>query len=527
VHDWADSLILSRFSGVLHRQTGLLLNIQELTENPTIQAQATLLSTRTSNSSSTEGFLDIAPAHDGPPNIEDMVHTFGDEERFIQTKEMAEATLAPLGLNWEDVEDVIPMNPMQDIFMKYRRPQTSNHRHAFIALGSTISSLRIALESALAHHSMLRTMGMYFDSTTPLHITVRPSQRWFSHCITILPPVKSSSDLSTLVYNDPNLDHACFPGPLFRMILTHVEDSNCAGLVYQVQHSTFDAISLTMFLDDLDIFLQNPSATIKPHIPYKSWADNYYTMQDSPLARSSVKWQANRLKGIASFPDALAPVQRAPEWFKGSSHGWIDLNTGKPGPERKALDAEPIGVTGIKGRCSLPDIQALKVTHGVEGSQIVKAALAILTTGYTNQTFALFGQSQAGRTWPFLPSWQVSRMPPAMDINGPCVQSSLNRIAVDKEERVMDMLARLQAEQQLLNKHAYAPSRQVAEALDAFGGGDGQFHLEAFKRQIFNWLPIPPEFEHKRLKVEQVESRTDCGLLWNCGYFHSYFQKLC
>jgi hypothetical protein len=73
----------------------------------------------------------------------------------------------------------------------------------------------------------------------------------------------------------------------------------------------------------------------------------------------------------------------------------------------------------------------------------VKAALAVVTTKYTKQEYALFGQAQAGRTWPFLLPWQAERMPPAMDVDVPAVQGTMNRIPVNSEETVLSMLSRL------------------------------------------------------------------------------------
>lgn len=78
------------------------------------------------------------------------------------------------------------------------------------------------------------------------------------------------------------------------------------------------------------------------------------------------------------------------------------------------------------------------------------------------------------------------------------------------------MLTCLQAEQQDLNKHAYAPQRRLIAALNAATEGESNFLGDAFKRQIFNWLPVPPTFDFKKLRKVQIESRTDCGLLWNC-----------
>jgi acyl-CoA synthetase (AMP-forming)/AMP-acid ligase II/aryl carrier-like protein len=438
VHDWADSLILARFSAVLHREAGHQITLSELMEHGTLAAQAKLLSGR---GSSAARISDLKPKRDGPPTVGDMAHARGDPARAKRTEELANKTLSPLGLSWKDVEDVIPMNSIQEMFMEYKRPQTSNHRHAWACPGSTMSELKKAIEGAVSHHNMLRTMGLYFDTTTSVHLTIRPSAKWFSHCITFVDPI------NTLAYNDPKLDYAAFPGPLFRFVITHIRDENCAGLVYIAQHSVFDGVSLPLFIEDLNTLLVSPAAVLKPHVPYKAWADNYYNLQDSAIAHTHVAWQARRLQGISSNPETLFPIQQAPEWFKGSSIGWIDSRTGLPGAPRKSLDAEPIGVKGLFIQGKLPDIQALKMQHGIEGSQIVKAALAVVTTKYTKQEYALFGQAQAGRTWPFLLPWQAERMPPAMDVDGPAVQGTINRIPVNYDETVLSMLSRLQAEQ--------------------------------------------------------------------------------
>ena len=136
---------------------------------------------------------------------------------------------------------------------------------------------------------------------------------WFSHCITFVDPVKTAKDLSTLVYNDPKLDYAAYPGPLFRFVITHIHDENCAGLVYMAQHSVFDGVSLPLFIEDLNTLLVSPSSMLKPHVPYKAWVDNYYNLQDSSIANSHVSWQVQRLRGISKSAATLFPVQRAPE----------------------------------------------------------------------------------------------------------------------------------------------------------------------------------------------------------------------
>jgi hypothetical protein len=256
-------------------------------------------------------------------------------------------------------------------------------------------------------------------------------------------------------------------------------------------------------------------------VPYKAWADHYYSLSPSHLATASVNRQASRLKGISSNPKTLFPVQRAKGWFKGSSQGWIDHATSLPGGSHPSLDVHPIGIIGIKGSAQLPDIQALKIEHGIETSQVVKAALAVMTTRHTGQTEALFGQSQAGRSWPFMLDWQVDRMPPTMDIDGPLLQRTLNRISISPSSTVINLLESLQNEQQLLNKHAYAPLNALVAALDKGVEGEGAFMSDAYQRHVFNWLPMQngelgDGYGLKKLKNVQIEATDDLGSLWNC-----------
>lgn len=533
--EWGDSLVQARFSAVLLREAGLFIRLHELLEHPTIEDQTRLLSARSTSANPTgSGMLS---ERDGPPGIYDMVHSHGDEERLKKTQSLSINMLKPLGLGWDDIEDVVPMNGTQELFLKYRRPQSQNHRHAFLCNRSTVAEVRKAIQTVLVQHSMLRTMALYFDSCTSLHVIVRPSDQWFSKCIQELPPIAKEDDLSSLAYGDIEQDHACFPGPLLRFIIAHVEETKCAGVIYMVQHSVFDSVSLSLFLDDLDTVLTNPATKLKPHFPYKAWADSYYNLQYSSIAKASVEWHVSRLRGISKNPAALFPTQRAPEWFKGSSHGWIDIKTGRPGPLREPLTPNYLGVKGITGQVTLPDLRVLKMKYNIEAPQLAKAALAIVTIRRTKQPYALFGQVQAGRTWPFMLEWQANNMSPAMDVAGPTFQVMLDKVPVNENERVIDMLLYLQTEQYLLSRHSCAPLRQVASALnenetpkdilDFEGkikgspwieteGGEGDFMCDAIRRNYFNWLPTRPEFNHKTLQKVQMESRVDSGCVWQC-----------
>lgn len=196
---------------------------------------------------------------------------------------------------------------------------------------------------------MLRTLAIHDDASTPLHVVLRPSSTWFQHCITILDePIDTAADLKRLLWNDLQYDFAAYPGPMFRAVVTYVREENCAGLVYMIQHSVFDGISLEFFLQDLDALLVAGKTTssssssslpqrvplpridrIRIPIPHLSSSANFCTIvYQSPSRHSFPSTQPYFLD------------KKLPEWFKGDSTGWIDESTGKPGPERKLASSE-------------------------------------------------------------------------------------------------------------------------------------------------------------------------------------------
>jgi len=514
IRDYADSLVIGRFPGVLKKETGHAITAQEITSHTTPAAQAKLLESR--GKSAAEISVKF-PQHDGPPNANDMIHTLGSDDSYQKTRKLCEELLGPMGLIWDDVQDVLPLYSYQDVFLTRRRPQSNNHRHAYLCTGASVEQCCNAVEAALEQHDMLRTLAVKYDDHTPLHVIVRSSKDWFQHCITVAEPVETAADLKKLYWNDPKYDHAAFPGPLFRAVVAHVKDENCAGLVYMAQHSVFDGISLPFFLQDLDALLGgNKASSLMKRVPFKPWIESEYNLRNSVAAKKSIEWQAQRLSGLHNKKDALFPVQKAPEWFKGDSTGWIEASTGKPGPDRPSLVENGDGVSGLSESCSLPDMQRLKHEHGIDASTVMKAALALLNTKHTGQDTALFAQYQAARSWPYFQEWQVSQLPSAMEVDGPTVQSIVLSIGISKGASTLDLLRKIQDQQSAITQHAQAPFLDIVSKLNESGKGDGDIMYDITRRQIFNWLPSSTSggFQNMR-KIQQV-SRTDVGILWNC-----------
>lgn len=387
-----------------------------------------------------------------------------------------------------------------------------------------MTNIHLLTTEKLTHHAFLRSMAMVLDKETvpdlPLNIIVRPNKKWFSKTIVQLPNIEKATDLATLEYGNPELEHVCFPGPLFRCALVFIEETQCAGILYSISHSLFDGVSLQMFLDDLEATLLDTTGTskLKPVIPYKAWADSYHNLQASPQARASVAWQVNRLQGISKNPSALFPARRAPGDFKGDATGWRDP-AGNLGPPRKKLNPNDEGQKGLTRLVNMADMQMLKTKHNIDTPQILRAALAVITVRHTQQPYALFCQSQGGRnTWPFMPAWQADRMPSTMQVAGPTVQTALIKAHVREEETILDLLTRLQSEQEDTTRHVFAPWEQVISSLNDLCAGEGDFVAAQLPwgRQVFNWLPYyVGENEYKALQKVQFESRVDCFLCWN------------
>lgn len=514
--DWADSLTMGRFPMLLQRETGMVIRLQNLVDNMTPASQARFLKSTGGTSQSKP--LQLISSHEGPPTMEDMIHTHGDESRFEHTVQICNDTLNALGMNWEDVLDVFPMYSYQQRFLMRWRLRTYNHRHAFLCTGASVQAACTAVEAALTRHDILRTMAVMFDDQTPLLVAMRAGEKWFDKSITVLEqPVASAKDLETIFFHDTIMDYAAFPGPLFRVVIAHVKDEDCAGIVYMGNHATFDAISLGYFLEDLDLLLKNPKETkLHNSTPFKAYVSSAYDLRTSRTAKDSVTWHVKRLSGLKTKKAALFPIQKAPEWFKGDCAGWIDPSTGKPGKRelRAGPDSSPAGVDGLSVRCDLSGLQRLKKEHGIEPPCIMKAAITILNSRRTGQTSALFSQPQAARDWPFLPKWQEELMPPAMAVNGPTVEMVVLKVEFEPHKTtVFQLMRRFQDEQSFLNKHHHAPLHDIADAL---GKEEGDMYIDMTRRQIFNWLPTAAGSQFQRLRRVQLLSRADVGLQWNC-----------
>ena len=520
-----DSLTIMRFCYEVEKTCDKRLSLGDVYGNTTVQQQAQLLQTRDASQSALEQITGSEIATDtqmsGEPSIQDMLATFESAMLAERAVETFKTVLSKMNLSWEkDAETIYRNNDMVgDFWSSSQRPSSSNLRWVFEIAGKTTKEVRRALEEALTRHSTLRSICVQFHGQLPVHVVIRPSRLWFDQCIVIKEKVSSLDDLRASV-SDPLLGFAGPSRPLCRAIISDIKAKNSTGLVMSVHHSTFDAFSMSAFFQDLESLLSNDKAILSHRTPFKLYADSYHLYKYSPQAREAARHAASRLKGISKHSAALWPIQKGHEWLIGSDKDWT-YRDGSPGqPEvRKSFDREdnrPEGVAIYRKESSL-QFPPLKMSHNVDASTILKAAVALFNTQSRGQHHALFCNLDSARKWPFLQDWIVKTLPNPLDIAGPTMGCTINILSVNSNETVLDFLRKLQEDQIEQSQYADAPFRDIMGHLS---DEEAQIIHDIGRRQIFNWDPTlrtRMAIGRKSLSLIGRQGWLDLGVFWNFG----------
>ncbi len=127
---FADSISIMLFRDKLKKETGRTLALEDMVSHNTIEAQIHLLSIQ--HQSPIRSRPAFRQERTGPPSVNDMVHTRGDVAQAKDTRGLVEEVITSLGLNWNDVEDVIPAYDLAQVLYKRRRQLTWNFRYALV-----------------------------------------------------------------------------------------------------------------------------------------------------------------------------------------------------------------------------------------------------------------------------------------------------------------------------------------------------------------------------------------------------------
>jgi hypothetical protein len=413
----------------------------------------------------------MARAQNGPPGIADMAHVNGDPQRFLETRGSATKVLENFGLSWDtDVEDIIPIKDSFFAVADGPRPQSFRNRMAFRIGRDKVRNVRKALHKGLSSRPLFRTVLMKMPDMTPLHIVIRPGEQLFSTLITEKMGLNEAA-IEEMTTNDSGDSFSRIL--MFQAIIVYSADS--ATLILTYNHSVFDAMSMIPWYRDLDILLTDPETPLLQLTPFKLFADMTYSHRDSMPATLDVQYMVQRFSGISKHADAFWPPQRAPGWFIASDQDCEDHET-----RMKARKGAPIRYPRVVTKTHVPHMTSMKARN-ILPVIVVKTAIALFNIQQTGQEYAIFHNIDAGRAWPFMPAWIP--LPPAMSIDGPTIEWTMNMFRILPDETPGQLLERIRDDQEELSLHAHAPLFRILDGL----GSEAPFLVDAFQRQTFNW----------------------------------------
>lgn len=523
IEAFADSLMMMQLSGTVKKELGRDITVEDFKMCETIQDQANLIDARPLKSA-----VPVVPKREGPPTLQDMPHCREREDVYWETVYAAEGVLAPYGLKWNDVEDVMPLPDWDAIFCNRARPSSWNLRFSYHA-PVDVESLERAVKASLDFHPTMRSMGFQLGEDMLL-ATVHPTEGWIKASMTTGWEVETREDLNNLVLDDPILDNASAPGPLVRFHLAKIRSDGTSGLVLIASHSVNDMSMTKVWLEDI-VTLLTGEGTIVPHAQFKDYATAFFDHREGLEADNGIKYWSEKHQGISLLPETTYwPAQRAPEWFKGSDIGWTRWNGTKARKgERQIAPADKLKAQkGIRRMVKVQDIARLKAEHNVPVFMLVKAAIALMNILKTGGKEAIFGTINAARTWPFSSDYSALEREAytgnPLDISGCTTEYVLDRIPVAQTKSLIAFMQQVTKDEEQNSAFAHTPFFRVVDRLrDPLSADDtrtfsererdAEILLPLIRRQSFNWLPTAPTAQNPQgLQFQEMLTRMDNGL---------------
>lgn len=502
--NFADSITIMRVRDMYRKELGLTLSAHEMIENGNLQSQISALEEKSSHSRKDSDHR--APLEVRSPTLDEIQVAVGPENDPTAFKKAASSAIGKYGFEFDlDVEAIIPTSDFTNVLLRHKIMDTWNFGIAVAADGSTISSLKQALTAALKHSPLWPSFYVLGGDGSPFYVTMKPQEKLYDHCLTVCGSVASLADLQQVAIQYPHREHSTYPGLLFHARIYHVEELDSAAFVMYLHHAVHDASSMRLVLEDINQSLREPEQPLRPHVPFKMWADLYHSLRDSPRATLEVNWHVQRLRDLHLHRKALYPPATVP---------------------RQATTANP---DGIDYGFDAPQLLNLKRHHPhITASVVLKAAMALVNVTRTQHTHALFSNFEAARSnFPFwsdtlrhisIADGTTLADVDASDVAGPTMNAVTNLIPVEHSESALDFLTRLQTEQAELTKRAHAPWRRIISKLNDLHPGEnaGNMLPEAHQTQFLTWVP---GFlgDYERVRVAQIAIRAALGLVFVAG----------
>lgn len=502
---FADSINLLRYCDAIFRSCGKRLYLQDVVEHDTIAKQADLLRARAHcKIKEAPGKKIFGTRKEELPLKSSQIFSAKQSKADITLKPMAEplpqwrrgsacqdlfwedaeAEIQSLGLGSSVIEDAIPIRDSLHRMAMGQRSQSYHVRMVFQIHHASCQQTRRGLEKALNLRAMLRTVLFKPFNGVPCHLVIGPSHQLLEKLISQF-EVKSDDEAKEKWQEDSAETHSS--GLMFHADIIKVRDSGKVYLSMLFDHSVVDALSLWPWHQDLDRLIHDINAETMSLTPFRLFSDLFSQYQDSLPAQQAVAFHVKQIRGISRLRRALWPVQKAPGWMISNDEdsSFVD--------DRRRIRNE-VWNGEWESRAStfryprlgrvvcLPQLRKLK-KYGIEPCLFAKCAIVLFNVLQTGSSHAVFNTWESGRSWPFVPKWMESLLPPAMSIDGPTVQWILNITEVMNDETVLDLFQRMIVNAETASRYEHVPWQKVVEELS----DEGHIAVDASFRQSFVW----------------------------------------
>ena len=332
----------------------------------------------------------------------------------------------------KNVEDIYPLSPMQEgmLFHTLYEPGSGAyvvHISSRIQGNLNIVAFKRAWQKILDRHPILRSAYLWEKVDKPLQVVrAEVTLLWYEPDWRELSAEKQEQQLHDYLWSEHSRGFDLSQAPLMRMALIQL-DENKYHFVWNYSHVLLDGWSVQIVFEELFAFYKAAAEGRELNAPRpRPYRDFIAWMQKQDKAKAEAFWRKT-LKGF-SVPTPL-PVET--EHLSGEGPKHLEL----------AIEVD---------RQTTANLQALGRQHRITLSTFVQGAWAWLLSRYSAMEEVLFGITVTGRP--------VS-LRGVESVVGLLVNTLPMRVALDKDERLLDWLKKLQEHQ--LESRQYEASSLV------------------------------------------------------------------
>ncbi|MDF2974581.1 MAG: putative Multi-domain non-ribosomal peptide synthetase, partial [Microvirga sp.] len=407
-------------------QKGFKLTPKQLFEHQTIAAAAAVAVPRVLQARAAQ------PQSDGQsePSVPARVEAATD----FTLVSLDRGELNALPLNWDDVEDLYTLSPMQEgmlfhtllnpgsgiyLMQQHYHWQGPLDREAFVK----------AWHRVIERHAILRTSFLWKDLKQPLqvvHKRVDPTLVLEQLDWRELPDAEQDARLDLLLHDELKTGFDLSQAPLMRLRLIRVADDDYR-IVRSFHHILTDDWCFSLLMMDClayyDAYVEGKELHLKPPRPYR---DYIAWLHKQDLSAAETFWR-NELKGFTTS---------------------TPFGVERPGG---ALPAHESGVSDAYAELSASTtdlLLTLAQQHQLTPNTFVQGAWALLLSRYSGERDVLFGVTVAGRP---------TELEGVEGIVGLFINSLPLRVAIPPEVTLLAWLKDLLAHNYRLRQYEYPP----------------------------------------------------------------------